>query len=150
MFIEAAPATDAMPREVAIELLCSHKGLTNRIRKNALEAMTKRYQSTLVPKPRQLKLVDRIGRGTLAQLIRWRRRAAVQRRRVQRAFQRAMQRHADLLIQLSEKPDSDTPTFQAERMILERNIAALELRAGQLDEAEDVIITAFKLRNIKV
>ena len=82
-----APAEhDHMLREVAIELLCA-KSISNRIRKACRAALERRYVSTFIPKPLEMKLTEKFSRQAVAKLGSWRDRLAHRRLHVQRKWE---------------------------------------------------------------
>ena len=68
---------DVMPAEVATEMLCEPLArLSNRMRKNCLDARATYYTSVRERSPGAVKLARRLNTAKLAQLGRWLRRAA--------------------------------------------------------------------------
>ncbi len=148
---ELAPAKDAMPREVAVELLCSHKGTTGLIRRNALEALCRRWQSTLVPKTFEQRQLEKMHKATFSQLIKWRARTAKRRMEVQRAFVASKKeldniKNSRPLNGSEDEVRSAKAKMVARGFLLERAIAMLELRAAQLDVIGDTLTSEYLLR----
>lgn len=135
--------TDAMPKEVAIELLCAPKArITNRERKMYQRARYTVYASTLQPKAPEEVLARRMKSSTWAQLANWHRRALGRRAELQHAYILAVRRRDKL--QATEIPDgpyadSDKARLDFQLAILARTIAGIDLRASQLDTLRDVI-----------
>jgi hypothetical protein len=117
---------DAMPCQVATDYLCQFERMTNRQRKNYLDARCRVFESVLVPKPREAKLADRMAGATLVQLGHWNSRSAKKRRGLQTKYEAALR--------LKQTP------------LVARVIAALNLATKVLDAVIDTSEEELKWR----
>jgi hypothetical protein len=78
---------DGISPETALDQLCNAPSpMTNRFRKACLSARVRTFESTRERKPVEQKLYARFREATLAQLIKWQRRAVTARFSVQSSF----------------------------------------------------------------
>lgn len=121
---------DGMPKEVATEMLCSPwRRMTNRERKTYAEARQTVWVSEQERKPLALRMRNRAAARPIAWLDRERSRAMKHRRGVQMKY--------ESLMKLAPNP------------IIERFVAALNLRAGHLDTVMDAINDEIRMRLAK-
>ena len=119
-----------MPKTVATDLLCERgRRTSNRERKTYERARQRELLSTAQQKPRAVKLMNRTERATLEQLLKWRRRADMRRRGVQRRY--------SILVETPEP----TP-------VTESLINALNIRAALIDGLTDVLDEEINYRGL--
>jgi hypothetical protein len=128
---------DGMPREVAAELLAtSGTHLSNTVRKNCLDAMSKHWVSTLERKPLEAKLPKKFAAATGAQLTKWSRRVVARRKQVQAAYEFCVAELAKEGIK------------RRQQLWFERQKAALDFTASQLDAVRDALEYEIDTRNV--
>jgi hypothetical protein len=79
---------DCMPAAVAAEMLAAPIKMSARMRKNCIDARTRYFTSTLVPKPADSKIFNRLAAAKMPQLGKWLRRVVARRAEVHRAYLR--------------------------------------------------------------
>lgn len=122
---------DNMPRQVAIEILCSSKELGNPMRKKCMRALETHYTSNRQPKTdKETKvLAARLQTRPWAFLLKIKKRCESRRAEVQKQHDFSTRRKANL----EAKTGKPNPHEIAEILLHERAIAALNLRAARLD-----------------
>lgn len=133
--VEDTQGLDRMPKEVATEMLLTKKRITNKERKMYSAARWKLFKSSLVQKPREEKLNQRLQRATWAQLAVWLRRSVNRRADCQRAYLMTQKVISKLPADMKER----TPAQQIYFTILQRQQAVLDLRATALEQFRDAI-----------
>jgi len=113
---------DSMPAAVATDLLCSLERMTRPEANGYREARVSVWCSDQEPKPREDKMGRRYSQATLAQLIKWSRRACKRRRGLQHKYV--------LAVALPE----ETPV---QALTKNRLVAALDFAAGLVDQVID-------------
>lgn len=130
---------DGMPREVATELLCTGSLRYNHERKTASLARSTIWESTLERKPADGKILRRLNRASLGQLVKWHRRAEHRYTGIQHKYQRVENSLADLPAKENLTPEQKKYVQAA----LEREKAKLILIGTQVEQflmlAEDVL-----------
>lgn len=120
---------DAMPREVATELLCSPKvKSSNRERKVWNEARATMFASTRISSPEQQKVATRLQSRSWQQLNTLLRRVTERRATTQRHF-------LFLKKQAEKLTEKDKPLL----VLLERQMASLDLHAAGLDSLREAV-----------
>ena len=143
---------ETMPAEVALEMLCRPGvRMTNRERKSYWDARTTRYQSTLKAKPLDDVLAFRLHSVKMAQLNKWFTRCVNRRKQLQAAYNLAKRQEAK--INAVARPEKFTEEQfellkQFKLAVVSRAIAAIDLKAAQLDAFFDAVETErnFRLR----
>jgi hypothetical protein len=148
VFIKVAPEQDHMPVQVAIEMLCAPKArLTNRQRKTCQAARQKVFESTLHRGAVEDAIAHKLKGKTWAQLIRWNKRCSERRMTLQRLWEKAREKRSELAAQeVDPKDERAVFTNQSSPVLLDRTIAALELKVEQLTQLWDALDDEMRVR----
>jgi hypothetical protein len=136
--------TDAMPPEVAIEMLCAPKArMTNRERKECLRALSKVFESTLEAITHESRMGLRMRSATWSQLLKWKARAdKCLRQNAARADKTAAKRDKVLTIPADteeKNKEAVTKLFALFRAKFEQALSALDTQAAQIRTLQDLI-----------
>jgi hypothetical protein len=113
---------DAMPLQVATDLLCSLENMTMPMRKTFLDARATLWCAIEEKKPREFKLARKYHEAALLQLGKWNHRAQKKRRTLQNRYARAL-----------GMPEEST----GQQLSKNRIMAALDLAVALIDQVTD-------------